>query len=300
MASSVRVFTYHSLKYHNDEVVKQFITGFNSAKLRRVWFSEFGELVETVPFPEFVPEFEKILKGIEEAPLPSVSNKSIVCAFVILALTGKDSPLLNDSRIFSKLDEVELKWLVRALKNDPAGWIYVLTNAPYKIRLFALEKVVLNDELSEGLIKELLNGDLAHVGPVFALLSRYTKNFTSLILPASKAGVDWIALAQKSKIDLGKLVGENFGAIFNECVNDGSPAAIKAIADIAFIQPDLIEPIVSLIDLDVSKLNFSQQEIDIYQGQEGELVVNVLNEKQLDKNSKDYEIKKWEQSIKRN
>lgn len=299
LASSVRVFTYHSLKYHNDEVVKQFITGFNSAKLRRVWFAEFGELVETVPFPEFVPEFEKILKGIEEAPLPSVSNKSIVCAFVILALTGKDSPLLNDSRIFSKLDEVELKWLVRALKNDPAGWIYVLTNAPYKIRLFALEKVVLNDELSEGLIKELLNGDLAHVGPVFALLSRYTKNFTSLILPASKAGVDWIALAQKSKIDLGKLVGENFGAIFNECVNDGSPAAIKAIADIAFIQPDLIEPIVSLIDLDVSKLNFSQQEIDIYQGQEGELVVNVLNEKQLDKNSKDYEIKKWEQSIKK-
>ena len=112
-----------------------------------------------------------------------------MCAFVILALTGKDSPLLNDSRIFSKLDEVELKWLVRALKNDPAGWIYVLTNAPYKIRLFALEKVVLNDELSEGLIKELLNGDLAHVGPVFALLSRYTKNFTSLILPASKAGL---------------------------------------------------------------------------------------------------------------
>ena len=50
LASSVRVFTYHSLKYHNDEVVKQFITGFNSAKLRRVWFSEFGELVETVPF----------------------------------------------------------------------------------------------------------------------------------------------------------------------------------------------------------------------------------------------------------
>ena len=95
-------------------------------------------------------------------------------------------------------------------------------------------------------------------------------------------------------------MSENFGAIFNECVNDGSPAAIKAIADIAFIQPDLIEPIVSLIDLDVSKLNFSQQEIDIYQGQEGELVVNVLNEKQLDKNSKDYEIKKWEQSIKRN
>ena len=45
---------------------------------------------------------------------------------------------------------------------------------------------------------------------------------------ASKAGVDWIALAQKSKIDLGKLVGENFGAIFNECVNDGSPAAIKS------------------------------------------------------------------------
>ena len=50
LASSVRVFTYHSLKYHNDEVVKQFITGFNSAKLRRVWFSEFGELVETVSF----------------------------------------------------------------------------------------------------------------------------------------------------------------------------------------------------------------------------------------------------------
>ena len=123
-----------------------------------------------MPFPEFVPEFEKILKGIEEAPLPSVSNKSIVCAFVILALTGKDSPLLNDSRIFSKLDEVELKWLVRALKNDPAGWIYVLINAPYKIRLFALEKVVLNDELSEGLIKELLNGDLAHVGPVLHCL----------------------------------------------------------------------------------------------------------------------------------
>lgn len=300
LASLVKVFTFHGLKYHNDEVVKQFIAGFNSVKLRRVWFVEFGECVETLPFPELLGEFEKILKGIEDAPLPSVSNKSIVCAFVILALTGKDSPLLNDTRIFSKLDEVELKWLVRALKNDPAGWIYVLTNAPYKVRMFALEKIVLNDELSQGLIEVVLDGDLANVGPVFALLSRYSeKNLRHLILPARKAGVDWIALAQRAKIDVGKLVGENFSAIFQECVDDGSQAAVQAIGDIAFIQPELIQPIVAVIDLDVSQLSFTQQEIDIYQGHEGQLVVNVLNEKQLDKNSKDYEIKKWEQSIKK-
>ena len=89
-----------------------------------------------------------------------MANKSIVCAFVILALTKKESPLLNDSRIFSKLDEVDLKWLVRALKDDPVGWIYVLTNAPHQIRLMALNSLKLNDQLSEGLIKESLNGDI--------------------------------------------------------------------------------------------------------------------------------------------
>lgn len=306
LASFVKVFTFHALKANTPEAIKQIIAGFNNVKLRRVWFVEFGEQVfdlEEFPFPEVLPEFEKILSQIEESPLPSVANKSIVCAFVILALTKKESPLLNDSRIFSKLDEVDLKWLVRALKDDPVGWIYVLTNAPHQIRLMALNSLKLNDQLSEGLIKESLNGDIKNLSPLFSKLSSYSeKNLKELILPASKASINWITLAQRSqKVDIGKLVGENFQSIFDECVQDGSSAAIKALADIAFIRPDLIEPIVSLIDLDVSELQFDDEEVAIYNGTEGELVVNILGskEKELDKNSKDYEIKKWEQSIKK-
>ncbi|EMG49432.1 hypothetical protein G210_5806 [Candida maltosa Xu316] len=299
LASLVKVITFHALKFNNQDVIKQFITGFNS-KLRRVWFIEFAEQVDTVVFDEFVPEFEKILKQIEDSPLPSVSNKSIVCAFIILALTGRNSPLLNDARLFSKLDEVDLKWLVKALKNDPLGWIYVLTNSPYNIRLMALDTIKLNDELCQGLIKECLHGDIKHLGPVFVKLTEYSGAILKdLILPASKANINWITLGQRAKIDLGELVRENFESIFNECVKDGSPEAIKAIVDLAFIQPEMIQPIVSLLDFDTNELEFDDQEIKIYEAPEGELVVNVLSEKQLDKNTKDYEIKKWEESIKK-
>lgn len=126
----------------------------------------------------------------------------------------------------------------------------------------------------------------------------------------------WVGLIQRSlhKIDIGELVKEDYENLLSSIYDDLTTventkmrlAMIKAIGVLNFIQPDLVAPKISEYiksDLDYSKLQFIDLEaLKIWKAKDGEVVVDVLNKagaKQDDKNSRDYETKKWEEELKR-
>ncbi|EGW32689.1 translational activator of GCN4 [Spathaspora passalidarum NRRL Y-27907] len=190
----------------------------------------------------------------------------------------------------------------------------------------ACYKVLKDFEIEQHM--EVFNFALKNFSVIFASLTQLNNqelvrdNIQKLAIIANHAQATvnngWIGLAQRSnmKLDLGDLIKENHSQILKECalVTSDAPAsgklyqaAIKAIGNIAFIQPAIVSPILSNIikeNLDVEKFSSIDNEtLKIYNGKEGELVIDVLNKdtkKQVeDKNSKDYEIKKWEESIKK-
>ncbi|CAK9439732.1 uncharacterized protein LODBEIA_P38320 [Lodderomyces beijingensis] len=331
LSSLVNVLTYHAFQstFANEELIKVYITGFKS-KFRRVWFVEYaGHAYDKPSIPQFEPVLQETLKSIEDAPASNI--KFIACAFIASLLTHKKTTLLGDSKLYEKLDTIDLIWFTRALIDEPTGWLYVLAGSkvPYCVRKLALERfkeeAEVNLELGNAIASQFahLSEDLHNLqllSPVFSVLTQLKEidqakqNAVLLFVPAHDARVNvkggWIGLVQRSghKIDIAKLVHDNFDQMFNSC-DTASPScsssSIKGLATLAFVQPKMIEPIVALIEKDLSVDGpIDDNSKLIYHGTDGEMVIDVLeeiknkkNHKELDKNSKDYEIKAWEASI---
>ncbi|CAD1812517.1 unnamed protein product [Candida parapsilosis] len=321
LSSLVDVFAFHAFKASkfDENIIKAFTTGFKS-KFKRVWFVEYGKHALGKEQPDFSSVFNETLSEIEKSPAANIKN--IASAFVILTLTHKDSPLLDETKIFEKLDTTDLYWFVKDLYNHPKGWLYVLTGrkVPYSIKRLAQqrfrEEVEVNLGLSDGVIAEAYTLDREVCNPrdlsvVFAILTQLKEvdqvksNAVKLIIMANDPSIringGWIGLVQRSghKIDIGKLVKNNYQQIFNECVATATDNSIKALATIAFVEPDSVDVITKFIDQSLTVEHIDEVSKSIYYGKEGEMVIDVTAKKPkaLDKNAKDYEIKAWEESI---
>lgn len=128
----------------------------------------------------------------------------------------------------------------------------------------------------------------------------------------------WVGLVQKSNLNPGDLV-QNYGIeFFNDATekllqitdvkSDLYDAIVKSIAKVAFIQPDLIGVAIDELikkDLDLQKLNsINELAVAVWRAPEGELVNDPLENSSKskyaeNKNTKDYETRKWEESIKK-
>ncbi|KAI3404325.2 GCN1 [Candida oxycetoniae] len=326
LSSLVNVLTFHAFKsnFSDECIFPVFITGFKS-KFRCVWFVEFANHAYGKPFiAQFEQVFNETLTSIEQSPNSSI--KVIACAFVVSALSHKRSCLLNDTRLFEKLNAVDLLWFTRALYDETNGWLYALSGSkvPYSVRRLALERFKVEAEVNLALGEAIIDAcadylpketyNLRLLGPVFTILTQLkeidqaTSNMVKLIILASdpKIGVNggWIGLVQRSghKVDIANLVKHNFQQMFDLCCRNNrhqSLASIKALATLAFVQPKLIKPIVELIEKDLTVEPIDETSQLIYHGTEGEMVIDILDKKPkaLDKNSRDYEIKAWEEEI---
>ncbi|CAI5759091.1 unnamed protein product [Candida verbasci] len=290
----------------NDECISIFKTGFNS-KLKRVWFIEYANDPKSIE--SFTAEFEKISDDLLKNPLSAATNKTLVCAFIILNLLNKQNEVLDESKLYSKLDDVDLIWFTKALKFNPTGWLFAISSKNYKIRLLAIDelKKKITPELSTAIINQIQDVSPYLTG-LFSVLTQtgnkaeVESNLVKLIRLANDPIINlnggWIGLIQRSepRINVEELVSNNYETLFNACVEK---LDVRGIADLAFIKPEKIDTIIELIEsLEIKQ--FDQDEIDIYHGVDGELVKSIFKTKELDKNSKDYEIKKWEEEMKKN
>ncbi|RLV88989.1 eIF-2-alpha kinase activator GCN1 [Spathaspora sp. JA1] len=378
LASLVKTFIHHAFNQVTPQITKELTAGLTHVKpqLRRIWFIELGEQIQNNSelLKELFPTLVKSLEPAQQSPLPALTNKSIVCAFVTIAVSKyievdskicvdslKSPGLLTSSKIFTKLVEpVELTWYLKALAQAASSitelteqeqidygiaWVYMLSsnNVPSNIRLSGtkLIKQVLEvvPELNNALIQacytvlkqcesenmDVFNYSLKNLSVIFASLTQLqnqeivTENVKKLAIIANheltNVNNGWIGLTQRSNIDIGELVRQNHIEILEACVKVSRDtavsgnlykSAIKTIGNITFIQPTIVAPIISNIikeNLDLSKFDSIDEEtLKIYQGTEGEVVIDVLNHvktQEVDKNARDYEIKKWEESIKK-
>ncbi|KAG7664813.1 GCN1 [[Candida] subhashii] len=178
--------------------------------------------------------------------------------------------------------------------------------------------------------EEIFNYFFKNFGTLFSVLTQLDNhdkveaNVRKLIIVANhpEVGVNngWIGLAQRStgSIDLGKLIEAEHEAIVNECFTIASEnksaishiyqAALKSIGNIAFIQPTLVSSLLSTLiinNLEIEQFaEIDEDSVRIFHGKEGEMTIDILDQSSkkqqvVDKNSKDYEIRKWEESIKK-
>ncbi|KAG7193940.1 translational activator of GCN4 [Scheffersomyces spartinae] len=151
------------------------------------------------------------------------------------------------------------------------------------------------------------------------------QNLAALLLATNHPSIPiknkWVGLAQRrqqDEIDVGRVVGDNIQTILtdlqkysdsnNELIHR---AVVDSYAVIAFIRTEIVIPhVVKLLncDLDLSTVHGlldgegNEDSLRIYQGEDDVLVVdpttnNSKKASQIDKNSKDYETKKWEADL---
>ncbi|CAI1983698.1 hypothetical protein SEUBUCD650_0G00870 [Saccharomyces eubayanus] len=127
----------------------------------------------------------------------------------------------------------------------------------------------------------------------------------------------WAGLVLRAKLDPAEIVKQNANVIIdkidrittdNEWIDTiYGTCALQAAAYAAFIQPAEFTPLLCrtiATDLEIGDLSqLSEEDIDIFNGDEGVLVINVLeesiNKKLSNKNSKEYETLMWEQKIRK-
>lgn len=219
------------------------------------------------------------------------------------------------------------------------SWVYFLTSltTPKDIKLQIIKDIadILKDEEGD-LISQLLvdaiystvgstetDIDIKGLAPLLVVMTQVQDNeelvrnnlgklFVIANCPKLPVKNAWVGLAQRStyNIDIGLLLKEKHEFILNQInslllSSQGAlyDAAVKAVGMAAFICPDLVGPILAkAITNDINTDPIDDESLKIWRAPEGELVVDVLNQsnkKVEDKNSKDYEIKKWEESLKK-
>ncbi|ODV83450.1 hypothetical protein CANARDRAFT_29904 [[Candida] arabinofermentans NRRL YB-2248] len=190
----------------------------------------------------------------------------------------------------------------------------------------ALNRVLANPSES----KEL---DFSRISPVITAITNPSKSVEKSLLEqqlvdllvashhssmhAIKGG--WIDICLKSSMDPGSIATSNselivskLSTILLEATDETHSSGIyqavcNSIATLSFISTDTIVPKLSTIisqDLDITHIHsIDDVKYGIWKAPEGELVVNVLEKtqkkQQIDKNSKDYETLKWEESVRK-
>lgn len=125
----------------------------------------------------------------------------------------------------------------------------------------------------------------------------------------------WIGAALRAGVDPGEIVKDDQETLLrtiNDAIERTSPnsayyqAACEALATLEFLSPEVVADKLSELfsrDLDAAQLDdIDDLAIQIWQSDGTEPVIDVLNAKPSkdlqDKNSKDYETRKWEESLK--
>lgn len=189
----------------------------------------------------------------------------------------------------------------------------------------ALKEILHAAETSSQEVAEL-NLDLKHLAPVLNVIVQQlepelaTKNLIDVIIPAHHSKIpvkdQWVGVALRSSLDPGRVVESHADQILDNILNtlatstiDGDifNAAKKAIVTVGFVNPEIAAPKIANIletEFDVAVLDqLDEVSIKIWKASEDEVVVDVLGESKPNsadnKNNKDYETRKWEESLKK-
>ncbi|CAH2354189.1 eIF-2-alpha kinase activator Gcn1p [[Candida] railenensis] len=233
------------------------------------------------------------------------------CLWYLRALRNVPTALLNV--------EVAQAWIYFAISKNVEVEYRRLALTFIKELMQSESKNTFADHIVDGLLSTLTDKDNSQFNLGFEYISSILneiatpENVENILIIANYPGINlkngWTGLCQHLEVDAGIIILQNHDSIIDRCLEVAQSsqlylASIKTLALCAFIQPDLVSPKLTkrAIKLDLTKLTtVDHSHIAIWQGQEGELVNDPLvkKDKQIDRNTKDYETKKWEQDMRK-
>ncbi|PVH13735.1 uncharacterized protein CXQ87_001853 [Candidozyma duobushaemuli] len=310
--------------------------------LRKIWAVSLGDALyrdqeenEAVVsfFESLLPELTKSLQEAVSSPLLTVSNKGIACAYVLAKLKGVEQKWSLRALIasFEHTEEKNVKF------GSALIFFAISANVAFDVRIEALEslRALMNksgEKASDIVIPALqetlksaeensqevaeLNLDLKHLAQVLnVLVQQINPDLSIKNLIQIPVKEQWIGVALRASLDPGRVVESHADEVLDHLLNTLSTAPIggdifnaakKAFVTVGFVNPEVTAPKIADIletDLDTATLDeYDATAIKIWKAEEGEVVVDVLNDgkqKPADKNSKDYETRKWEENLKK-
>ncbi|CAG8803747.1 30729_t:CDS:2, partial [Racocetra persica] len=267
----------------------------------------------------FIRSLESIILSEDETSLQKADIKVyIATAFIYMISTShqasrdaydalKTCVQINPNFVGEMVREGLTNWVLNLEKNikdstailasaiahpDPAINAYRLSKVLTAITTFS-EKVDRSD-VEKSLVELII---LSHHSAIASPTDKY----------------NWITLAQRAKVDPGKLIEKYSGRILqliqsaienNSESKDFYQAALSTISTVTFISPEKFLPLLIIqcrkyLDPCLFE-KISEQEIGIWRTAEGTLFVDVLkNKKQVveNRNKKGYQTEKWEREV---
>lgn len=235
-------------------------------------------------------------------------------------------------------DSDDITWgfqLLSTLDNkihDGYSWLHLLTNneVPVQLRLNGIENHL--GSISSSTVEIIYDTLLTYLtkpedAPITINLTNLSKFLKKLIkinssiklmvisnYPLMKVKNDWIGLTQLVNLNVAEFLTTNFEQVWQLLVTDIlnrqpieshiAQSAVKSLGQVSFVIPDLIIPkLLSSFNEEVSIEKFEKIDdlaLKFWENDSELPVVNVLKKSNLDlnKNSKDYDIKKWEMELK--
>lgn len=249
---------------------------------------------------QLIPKVQELLDGIPEAHL---------LGHLFLSLTLSASVNAKD-----RLQSVEI--LKRFYQRSPESiGISIIESLERKLQGFEAET---EDVLCYRYITPVLNAISQSAENSAEVEKVLIRLFTISQFPKFNLKGGWADLVLNAKNDPSKLIEQNADEIINRLTSiivdsaaadsDLGQCAIKGAAYAAFINPSPISPALSrtlesFLTLEEFS-SFTTEELQIWSGKEGELVIDVLandtSKQSVSKNTKDYETLKWEEEVRKN
>ncbi|QEU59335.1 Gcn1 [Kluyveromyces lactis] len=331
-----------SLETADETSIAAIKSGFNENKLplRKIWYNSFLSNLNTAKLDIIVQLEDETLAYLKEVfsnPLKNGEGSAYGCFVYIQHLID-----LSATAILSKIDDIleahkesyGLSWIYVTLSTQVPfeqrkQALKLLNCAFYRNPQFVGNAIIdAFETLSKQKNDTLSRISFCFAAPLFNTLSQKLSDksvsvhlLKRLLVLSQLDGIKlkngWAGLVLNAELDPSEIVREYGGKLFENMMyllnstDKTTPelrrAIIKAISHLSFINPEITSPLVASMiqsNLDAAKLSaVTEQEVEIWSGKEGELVVDVLSAKQSailnNKNSKDYEILKWQESIRK-
>ncbi|CDO95886.1 unnamed protein product [Kluyveromyces dobzhanskii CBS 2104] len=333
------LFTLNSVDSVTVAAIK---SGFKEKRLplRKIWCNSFLSSLNGAQLDilgHFENECLEYLKEVFNNPLKNGENSAYGCFNYIqhiVELRATNVVSIIDDIVKEHVQSVGLSWVYVTLSTQlpfeqRKRSLQLLNFAFHRDPLFVGNAVV---DALESLLSQNADGlsriSLGFAGPLFNTLSQKLADenvsvhvLTRLLVFSQMEGFKlkngWAGLVLNAGLDPADVLKKEGESLFDNMMSllnntekftkNFRTAIIKSISHISFINPEITAPLVAKMlrsKLDPSKLSsITDQEVEIWNGEEGTVVIDVVAAKQSamlsNKNSKDYEILKWQETIRK-
>lgn len=280
---------------------------------------------------------DRAYKLVAANPNTASQNRSLASGYAYLCMVrrfswNQDLTLIRSTAYQKLVDISDFAWAVRGFASTYfeeeedswfQSWIFFLTKSPIavqrlgfsRLRELYAEQPIIGQGLTRAVYKHLESApsseDLRLVINIFNQVltpdktDQVEQNLVNLLVachhPRARPKDGWIGLCLKCEIDPSSLVQKHLSRLIEHITLGNDVASYESAATLAFVNPSAFTPLlVAILGNLLTPQQISSEQIIIWKTPEGQLAVEETSKTYVEnKKAKDYETKKWEESVRR-